>query len=170
VLGSTEAEARARRKALEDAASGEFRWRNLANLAGLDFRTIDPDAPFPPELLQAAPKTSFGASIYKLASQQPTSFRAVAAELSALPGGLDFVGTPEQLADLMADWYLAGACDGFTLMPHLLPDELTTFVRHVAPILERRGLRTGQYTGHTLRDHFALPRPVGSHGPTRAPA
>ena len=38
VLGSTEAEARARSQALEDAASGEFRWRNLANLAGLDFR------------------------------------------------------------------------------------------------------------------------------------
>jgi FMN-dependent oxidoreductase (nitrilotriacetate monooxygenase family) len=160
VLGSTEAEALARRHALEDAASSEFRWRNLANLAGLDFRTIDPDAPFPPELLEAAPKTSFGASIYKLASRAPTSFRAVAAQLSALPGGLDFVGTPEQIADLMADWYLGGACDGFTLMPHLLPDELTTFVREVAPILERRGLRTGEYTGHTLRDHFALPRPI----------
>jgi FMN-dependent oxidoreductase (nitrilotriacetate monooxygenase family) len=170
VLGSTEAEARSRRQALEDAASGEFRWRNLANLAGLDFRTIDPDAPFPPELLQAAPKTSFGASIYKLASREPTSFRAVAAQLSALPGGLDFVGTPEQLAALMADWYLAGACDGFTLMPHLLPDELTTFVREVAPILERRGLRTGEYTGQTLRDHFELPRPAGGHSPTPTPA
>jgi FMN-dependent oxidoreductase (nitrilotriacetate monooxygenase family) len=162
VLGSTEAEARARRQALEDAASGEFRWRNLANLAGLDYRAIDPDAPFPPELLEAAPKTSFGASIYELASREPTSFRAVAQQVSALPGGLDFVGTPEQLAALMEDWYEAGACDGFTLMPHLLPDELSTFVQEVAPILRRRGLRTGEYAGRTLRDHFGLPRPVAA--------
>jgi len=162
VLGSTEAEAHAQRQALEDAASGEFRWRNLANLAGLDFQTIDPDAPFPPELLAAAPKTSFGATIYELATREPTTFRAVAAQVSALPGGLDFVGTPEQLADLVTEWYLAEACDGFTLMPHILPDELTTFVREVAPILERRGLRTGEYAGRTLRDHFGLPRPVGT--------
>ncbi len=159
VLGSTEAEARARRQALEDAASGEFRWRNLANLAGLDYRTIDPDARFPPELLEAAPKTSFGASIYELASRASISFRAVAAQVSALPGGLDFVGTPEQLAELIADWYAAGACDGFTLMPHLLADELITFVDEVEPILRRRGLRTGEYSGRTLRDHFGLPRP-----------
>src|SRR6202012_4262921 len=160
VLGSTEAEAEARSRALEDAASGEFRWRNLANLAGLDYRSIDPDAPFPPELLDAAPKTSFGASIYELASRAPTSFRAVAQQVSALPGGLDFVGTPEQLAALMEDWYEAGACDGFTLMPHLLPDELSTFVHEVAPLLKRRGLRTGEYAGRTLRDHFGLPRPA----------
>ncbi len=159
VLGSTEAEARARRQALEDAVSDEFRWRNAANLAGLDFTTIDPDAPFPPELLQAAPQTSFGASIYKLASQGPTTFRAVAKHVSGLPGGLDFTGTPEQLARLIEDWFTAGACDGFTLMPHVLPDQLELFVDEVAPLLVRRGLRTGDYAGRTLRDHFGLPRP-----------
>jgi hypothetical protein len=52
-------------------------------------------------------------------------------------------------------------------MPHILPDELTTFVREVAPILERRGLRTGEYAGRTLRDHFGLPRPVGRTSSTR---
>ena len=52
---------RAKHDELEAAASGEFRWRNTANLAGLDYATIDPDAPFPPELLADAPKTSFGA-------------------------------------------------------------------------------------------------------------
>jgi len=130
--------------------------------AGTEIRRWIEDAPFPPELLAAAPKTSFGATIYELATREPTTFRAVAAQVSALPGGLDFVGTPEQLADLVTEWYLAEACDGFTLMPHILPDELTTFVREVAPILERRGLRTGEYAGRTLRDHFGLPRPVGT--------
>jgi hypothetical protein len=65
----------------------------------------------------------------------------------------------------MAEWYLAGACDGFTLMPHVLPDELSTFVQEVAPILKRRGLRTGEYSGRTLRDHFGLPRPAARMTP-----
>ncbi|MGI8715423.1 MAG: NtaA/DmoA family FMN-dependent monooxygenase [Solirubrobacteraceae bacterium] len=159
LLGGTEAEAEARREELEAAASGEFRWRNLANLAGLDYTTIDPDAPFPPELLDSAPKTSFGASIYRLAAEQSTTFRAVAQTLSALPGGLDFTGTPEQLADLIEQWFKAGACDGFTLMPNVLPSELTTLVDHVVPILQRRGIARTEYRGTTLRDHFGLPRP-----------
>jgi FMN-dependent oxidoreductase (nitrilotriacetate monooxygenase family) len=160
LLGVTLPEAEARREELEAAASGEFRWRNLANLAGLDFTTIDPDAPFPPELLDDAPKTSFGASIYRLAASAPTTFRAVAQKLSALPGGLDFTGTPEGLADLITDWFAAGACDGFTLMPNVLPSELVTFVDQVVPILQTRGIARAEYRGTTLRDHFGLPRPA----------
>ena len=163
VLGSTEQEARARRQALEDAASSEFRWRNVANMAGLDFRALDPDAPLPQELLDAPPRTSFGATIYRYAAGDPTaSLRDVAQRFSSLPGGLDFTGTPEQMAQLMDDWFTAGACDGFTLMPHVLPQQLTLFVEEVAPLLKARGLRTGEYAGATLRDHFGLPRPAGA--------
>jgi N-acetyl-S-(2-succino)cysteine monooxygenase len=166
LLGSTDAEAAAKKDALEAAASSEFRWRNLANLAGLDFATIDPDAPFPPELLAGAPKTSFGASIYQLAAQEPTTFRAVASKLSALPGGLDFTGTPQAMADLITEWWQAGGCDGFTIMPNILPGELALFVDHVVPILQRRGLARTEYAGVTLRDHFGLPRPAARRSGT----
>jgi N-acetyl-S-(2-succino)cysteine monooxygenase len=165
LLAGTDAEAGARRDELEAAASSEFRWRNLANLAGLDHTAIDPDAPFPPGLLAGAPKTSFGASIYQLAAEDPAiTFRAVAQKLSALPGGLDFTGTPEGLADLITSWWEAGASDGFTLMPNVLPGQLDAFVDHVAPILRKRGLARTEYAGTTLREHFGLPRPPGRAG------
>src|SRR5579862_4118574 len=51
LLSSTSRAAVALKESLEGAASGEFRWRNAAHLAGLDYTTIDPDAPFPPSLL-----------------------------------------------------------------------------------------------------------------------
>jgi N-acetyl-S-(2-succino)cysteine monooxygenase len=159
LLAGTDAEAAALHAELEAAASGEFRWRNLANLAGLDHEGIDPDAPFPPELLDAAPKTSFGASIYAMASRRPSTFREVAMRLSALPGGLDFTGTPEGMAKLITTWWREGACDGFTLMPNVLPDQLEVFVDHVLPILRRDGVARPEYTGTTLRDHAGLPRP-----------
>jgi N-acetyl-S-(2-succino)cysteine monooxygenase len=160
LLGGTDAEAFSLHEELEEAASGEFRWKNLANLAGLDYAAIDPDAPFPPELLDAAPKTSFGASIYQLASEQPgTTFREVALRLSALPGGLDFTGTPEGMAQLITEWFDAGASDGFTLMPNVLPGQLDAFVDHVVPILQKQGLARTEYVGTTLREHVGLPRP-----------
>jgi N-acetyl-S-(2-succino)cysteine monooxygenase len=165
LLASTDAEAAVRRQELEEASSSEFRWRNLANLAGLDFTTIDPDAPFPPELLADAPRTSFGASIYELAAREPTTFRAVAQKLSALPGGLDFTGTPEGMADLIAQWWEADAADGFTIMPNILPDELASFVDHVVPILQKRGITRTEYAGRTLRDHLGLPRPASPWRP-----
>jgi N-acetyl-S-(2-succino)cysteine monooxygenase len=163
LLGGTDAEAAALRDELEAAASGEFRWRNLANLAGLDYTTIDPDAPFPPALLADAPRTSFGGSIYAMAAEEPdTTFRAVAQRLSALPGGLDFTGTPEGMAQLMTDWWQGGACDGFTIMPNVLPGQPEAFVDHVVPILQKRGLARTEYAGTTLRDHFGLPRPANT--------
>jgi len=159
LLADTEAGAQALKQRLEEAASGEFRWRNLANLSGLDYRGIDPDAPFPPHLLESAPKTSFGASIYRMATERPQTFREVAQRLSALPGGLDFTGTPEAMADLITQWWQEGASDGFTIMPNLLPDQLDLFVDHVVPILQRRGIARTEYAGTTLRDHAGLPRP-----------
>ena len=163
VIASTEAEALAVKAELEDAVSGEFRWRNAAHLAGLDYTTIDPDAPFPPELLASAPKTSFGGAIYKMAASDPgASFRAVALRLSALPGGLDFTGTPEGMAELMISWWEAGAADGFTIMPNVLPGQLEAFVDHVVPILQRAGVARTEYRGTTLREHVGLPRPVAA--------
>ncbi len=161
LLAGTDAEAAAVKDELEAAASSEFRWRNLANLAGLDYTAIDPDAPFPPGLLEHAPKTSFGASIYQMAADDPAAtFRAVARKLSALPGGLDFTGTPEGMARLMTGWWDAGACDGFTIMPNVLPGQLTAFVDHVVPILQKHGIARTEYAGSTLRDHAGLPRPA----------
>ena len=161
LVAGTDAEATALRAELEAAASSEFRWRNLANLAGLDYTAIDPDVPFPPELLASAPKTSFGASIYKMAAKDPAAtFRAVAQRLSALPGGLDYTGTPEGMATLITDWWQAGACDGFTIMPNVLPGQLDVFVDHVVPILQRQGIARTEYAGTTLRDHVGLPRPA----------
>ena len=161
LLAGTDAEAAALKADLEAAASSEFRWRNLANLAGLDYAAIDPDAPFPPALLSGAPKTSFGASIYKMAAEDPAAtFRAVAQRLSALPGGLDYTGTPEGMARLITEWQETGAADGFTIMPNVLPGQLDAFVDHVVPILQKQGIARTGYAGTTLRDHVGLPRPA----------
>ena len=82
------------------------------------------------------------------------------AKLAGARGHFTFAGTPEQCADLMQDWVEGGVCDGFNLMPPVLPEMLDVFIAEVVPILQRRGLFRRAYTGDTLRDHLGLSRPA----------
>lgn len=68
------------------------------------------------------------------------------------------VGSPEQLADAIEEWFVAGAIDGFNLMPDAFPSGLELFVDHVVPILRARGLFRREYAHTTLRGHLGLPR------------
>ncbi|MBV9796135.1 MAG: NtaA/DmoA family FMN-dependent monooxygenase [Actinobacteria bacterium] len=135
VLGSTEAEARDRRQALEDRVDPEFRWRNLAHNAGLDPALIDPDHPLSEAAVAAASRTSRTDDLVRRTKETGRTFRQLAAELTGLPGGLEFTGTPEQFADLIEEWLTAGASDGFTLQPTVLPGAIELFTDHVVPIL-----------------------------------
>jgi N-acetyl-S-(2-succino)cysteine monooxygenase len=152
VLGSTTSEARALRDALENAVDPEFRWRNLAHNAGLDASLIDPSKPLSDEVIATASRTSRTEEVLRLGRDKP--FSEVAAQLTGLPGGLEFTGTPEEFADLIESWVVAGAADGFTLQPTILPSGIEQFTEHVVPLLQKRGLLRTSYTASTLRGHL----------------
>jgi alkanesulfonate monooxygenase SsuD/methylene tetrahydromethanopterin reductase-like flavin-dependent oxidoreductase (luciferase family) len=160
-LGGTEAEAQARARQLEELASPEFRWQNALYTAGLDPDAFDPDAPLPAHLWAEQSPSTRADQLYAAARARPeASLREVAQHVSGGAGQSHFIGTPEQLADYVIAWQDAGAIDGFTVMGSTLPYELTTFVDHVVPILQRRGRYRTEYTGPTLRDHLGLQRPA----------
>jgi alkanesulfonate monooxygenase SsuD/methylene tetrahydromethanopterin reductase-like flavin-dependent oxidoreductase (luciferase family) len=69
------------------------------------------------------------------------------------------VGSPEQIADDIERWFVAGAADGFNLNADSFPSGLEAFVDHVVPELRRRGIFRTEYTGSTLREHLGLSRP-----------
>ncbi|WP_328616831.1 LLM class flavin-dependent oxidoreductase [Amycolatopsis sp. NBC_00355] len=160
-LGGTEAEAQEKARRLEELASPEFRWQNILYTAGLDPDGFDPDVPLPAELWAGTANVSSRAEeLFALSRAQPeASLREVALQLKSGAGQSHFVGTPEQLATHVMAWQDAGAVDGFTIMGSTLPYELTAFVDHVVPILQRKGRFRTEYTGPTLRDHLGLNRP-----------
>src|ERR1700677_3623430 len=160
-LGGTEAEAQARARRLEELMSPEFRWQNALYTAGLDPDAFDPDAPLPAQVWadQSTPSTR-AEQLYAAARARPDApLREIAQQMTGGAGQTHFIGTPEQLAAHVIAWQDAGAIDGFTIMGSTLPHELTAFVDHVVPILQRRGRFRSEYTGHTLRDHLGLQRP-----------
>lgn len=160
-LGGTEAEAREKARRLEELASPEFRWQNILYTAGLDPDGFDPDAPLPAQLWTGTANVSSRANeLFALQRAQPElPLRDLALQLKSGAGQSHFVGTPEQLATHVMAWQDAGAVDGFTIMGSTLPYELTAFVDHVVPILQRKGRYRTEYTGPTLRDHLGLHRP-----------
>jgi alkanesulfonate monooxygenase SsuD/methylene tetrahydromethanopterin reductase-like flavin-dependent oxidoreductase (luciferase family) len=93
--------------------------------------------------------------------------QARAAELDARAAdgthALRAAGTPAQVADLLEQWFRAGAADGFHLLPAVLPNDLDQLADELAPELRRRGLLSAEYAGSTLREHLGLARPTSQY-------
>ncbi len=165
VLGSTEAEAERLNRELNELTVPAVGLEHLSNrFGGHDFSHLDLDAvlsvdDFPdPETVQAA--RSRTEVIIALVRRERPTLRALLHSLAGARGHLTAVGTPEQIAAIIADWFESGAADGFNVMPPILPYLFDVFAQEVVPILQKRGLfRTG-YDGRTLRDHYGLERPA----------
>jgi FMN-dependent oxidoreductase (nitrilotriacetate monooxygenase family) len=148
--------------ALTDPEVG--RQRMSARFGGHDFSHLPLDTPlspedFPdPETIQAA--RSRTEVIVGLVRREKPTLRQLLAMLAGARGHHVFAGTPEQVADLMVDWFEDGAADGFNIMPPVLPSMLEVFIAEVVPILRRRGLFRGAYEGETLRAHYGLREPA----------
>ncbi|GMV56714.1 MAG: monooxygenase [Betaproteobacteria bacterium] len=71
-----------------------------------------------------------------------------------------FVGTPKEVADIMEEWFVGRACDGFVLAATHVPGTYEDFVRLVVPELQKRGLFRTEYEGDTLRENLGIPLPA----------
>ena len=108
--------------------------------------------------------------IVELARRERLTVRRLLGRLGGGRGHWTFVGTPEQAAGVLQEWFEQGAADGFNVMGPVLPSALEDFVEQVVPILRRRGLFREDYTGTTLREHYGLPRPANRHALVEATA
>ena len=164
VIGSTEAEAQRLAQELNDLSDPEVgRARLSSRFGGVDFSHLPLDKPlspedFPdPETVQAA--RSRTEMIVGVVRQEKPTLRQLLSKLAGARGHFTLAGAPEQVADLIEDWFTDGASDGVNLMPPLLPNMLDVFVDEVVPLLQKRGLFRTEYEGETLREQYGLDRP-----------
>ncbi|MDX6353116.1 MAG: hypothetical protein QOF98_19 [Streptomyces sp.] len=167
VIGDTEAEARRRAAELEDHIVYEHGLRQLANVLNVTPEALDLDgrlpADLPPESAIEGHKSRY-TLVVELGRRENLTVRELIGRLGGGRGHRTFTGTPEQVADAIADWFGRGAADGFNIMPPVLPSGLDLFVDHVVPILRARGLlRTEYVPGQTLRERYGLPRPANQY-------
>ena len=102
--------------------------------------------------------------IINLVRRDKPTLRQLLGYLAGARGHFVTAGTPEQIADLMEDWFNDGAADGFNVMPPLLPAQLDVFTAEVVPLLQRRGLFRTEYEGTMLREHYGLSWPKSAFG------
>ncbi len=164
VIGSTEAEAKQQLLELNSRADPEIGRRTLSRrFAGHDFSRVPLDAVLKPEDFpspdQLQTMQSRAAMIVRLVESEQLTLRELLARFAGGRGHFTYAGTPEQVADLIGDWFADGAADGFNIMPPVFPTMLDPFINEVIPLLQRRGLFRTAYSGTTLRDHFGLERP-----------
>lgn len=161
-IGGTEAEARRLDDELFEANYTDDTLTALERqLAGIDLSAYDFDDHIPETLLPPVHTIQGRQSRYGV-------FRDLAVEEGWTVGDLlrlqqrsaghgRVVGSPEQVADRLADWFQQGGADGFIVMPGQGTGGVEAFTHHVVPLLQRRGLFRTDYESTTLRGNLGLP-------------
>lgn len=155
VIGSTEAEARERADLILELTPDRVALDLLSHRLQTDLSGRDPDEIF-----------SFDFIDERDVQQSQSAYRAIASLVEgrsltlrqvyqAIAGGGFVVGTPEKVADRIAERFTGGAADGFILMAPSLPSGLIDVVDQVVPLLTKRGIYAPEYAGTTLRENLA---------------
>lgn len=122
-----------------------------------DFSQYSLDAPFPD--IGDLGENSFRSTTDKIkqnARERGLTLRQAALE-EATPRP-SFLGTAEQVADGLAQWFLEGGTDGFIVRGGT-PTAFDDFVAQVIPLLQARGIYRTEYEGDTLRENLGLATP-----------
>lgn len=156
IVGATEAEAKAKYRALQELipdAVGVALLASYLSIQDLSAYPLDgplPDMP-PTNLIQSRQQL-----IIDLGKRENLSIRELARHFAGARGHWQVAGTAKQIADAMEERFSEGAADGFNVIAPLFPSGLEDFVTHVVPELQRRGLFREDYEGRTMRQNLGL--------------
>ena len=131
-----------------------------------DFSQYTLDAPFPD--IGELGSNSFRSTTDKIkqnARERGLTLRQAALE-EATPRP-SFLGTAEQVAEGLANWFLQGATDGFIVRGGT-PTAFDDFVAQVIPLLQARGIYRKEYEGETLRENLGLAEPENQFAAERS--
>lgn len=121
-----------------------------ASTMDVDFAQYDLDGPID-QNMQGGGHTS-ALDLIKRAGAEGATLREVFTQSPDTMGGIDLSGTPEELAEKMADLMAEVGGDGFLLEGAELASHTDTIVDELVPALQRRGVVRTEYRGATLRD------------------
>ncbi|PSJ52094.1 LLM class flavin-dependent oxidoreductase [Kumtagia ephedrae] len=156
VVADSRAEAQAKFDELQALIPDDVGLALLASYLATDaLNGLPLDGPLP-ELKSTEGMQSRQALVVEQSRRDGLSIRQVAQHFAGARGHWRLVGTADDVADQLEEWFRGGAADGFNVMPAYFPGELDNFVDLVIPELQRRGLFRTAYEGSTLRRNLGL--------------
>jgi FMN-dependent oxidoreductase (nitrilotriacetate monooxygenase family) len=156
VVGKTQSEAEDKKAIIDGLVTEEASLSLLSEITNFDFAKKAIDEPFSQEDLDAM---TGGQSFVKRVvdarpNPTPRDFMEVTGR-GTFQGA--WVGTGEDIADRMAEWFHDEACDGFVVAASHVPGGYADFVDNVVPELQKREVFHTEYAGTTLRENLGLP-------------
>lgn len=160
IVGRTESEAKEHYERLNSLVTDEQGLSALRRVAGgLDLTQFPLDGPMPELPPTNGPQARQQIVKDWVKADPSMTLRDVGRRFAASDGHHQVYGTPEQIADIMEDFFRKGACDGFCVIFPYFMRGITDFTDLVVPELQRRGLFRTEYEGHTLRENLGLEEP-----------
>lgn len=163
-VADTYEEAMERRRELLDYASPqefEGQMRYLSGMIGINLMQLDWEKPLPKSIRDQAvpnhhdPRSANAVQLIK----EGLSPRDVIAR-GAIYYHPVVVGTPEDAADFLENWFKSGATDDFNIVPDSQKG-VKDIVEKLIPVLQERGLFHEDYEGSTLREHLGVEKHYG---------
>lgn len=156
VVGKTQSEAEDKKAIIDSLVTEEASLSLLSEITNFDFAKKAIDDSFTPEELE---QMTGGQSFVKRVvdarpNPTPRDFMEITGR-GTFQGA--WVGTGEDIADRMTEWFTDEACDGFVVAASHVPGGYADFVDHVVPELQKREVFHREYAGTTLRENMGLP-------------
>ncbi len=131
-------------------------YRQLGDMSG---HPLDGPVPPPnnPEMRSDADR------LYAMAQRENLTIRQLYEKVAAASSIRPLIGTPQQIADEMEEWFRNEAADGFNLCPPAAPASVADICTLLVPELQRRGLFRTEYEGRTLRENLGLSPQLSRH-------
>ncbi|WP_409344619.1 LLM class flavin-dependent oxidoreductase [Paenibacillus sp. MBLB4367] len=174
IAGRTDEEAREKYNRLNELLVTNYDLTELSKRIGFELAGYPLDGPLPEELLtDAAPKEArdwIGLALKATGLPTLTVRDLFYYFTVTVRGHLLLVGSAEHIADLLEEWLLNDAADGFNVCPPFMPGGLDDFLELVVPELQRRGIFRTDYEGSTFREHLGLARPENRFAKAAAPS
>jgi FMN-dependent oxidoreductase (nitrilotriacetate monooxygenase family) len=165
VLGESTAQAQEQEQMLlNDLVDPMASLTLLSELMNHDFSGLELDSPITDELIESVSGIrGLVQNIRQHIGGDTVTLADLAGHRATLLQGPRFVGTGQEVADQMEEWFDTDACDGFVIAATHCPGAYEDVVRLVVPELQRRGVFRDRYAGATLRENLGLERPAVAH-------
>jgi FMN-dependent oxidoreductase (nitrilotriacetate monooxygenase family) len=162
MVGRTRQEAQDKFDALQNLIHPEVGVALLSKYIAFDLTGYDVDGPVP-VVPQDRDAPTRSALLSDTAQAEGLTIRQLYQRIAGGRGHYQIVGSPQDVVDMMEEWFTTGAADGFNVLPPFFPNSLDEFVDLVVPQLQRRGLYRAAYAGKTLRENLGLPQPASRY-------
>ena len=153
IIGSTEEEARRKQRELRDWFSMDALQAFWSGALGVDLSAIDPT-----DRIDRLLETNYVRGSVRAFVQSAPDGVVTFGDLLRHTWSGRHPGTPEQIADLIAEYASVGV-DGFNIVPVTTLGWWSTFVDEVVPVLRKRGLIRSSYSEGSLREKLFGQKP-----------